>query len=207
LAIVGIYALFNLAVLYILPLSKLVGEKFAIGAAASAVFGPGAGTAALVLMVLCLLSGINAYVLMTSRVLFAMGRDGLFAARACHVNAGGTPTFSLFLSTAVALSFLLTGTFNQVINICAFFFVANYTISFASIFVLRWREPQTPRPYRAWGHPWTTGLVLLGSVAYLSGVILSDPKTSRISLVLLALSYPIYRFSRSLARGTAKPRV
>jgi APA family basic amino acid/polyamine antiporter len=196
LAIIGIYALFNLALLYILPISKIAGEKFAMGAAASVFFGPAGNTIGQVLMVLCLLSGINAYVLMTSRVLFSMSRDGLFSVRATAVNPGGTPTTALFLSTAVALGFLFTGTFNQVINVCAFFFVANYTLSFTSVFVLRRREPELARPYRAWGHPWTTGLVLLASVAYLGGVILSDPKTSTISLVLLGLSYPAFRLMK-----------
>jgi APA family basic amino acid/polyamine antiporter len=196
LGIIGIYALFNLALLYILPLSKIAGEKFAMGAAAQVVFGQAGDTIARTLMVVCLLSGINAYVLMTSRVLFAMSRDGLFSRRATEVNEGGTPTLALALSTAVALGFLWSGTFNQVINICAFFFVANYTISFTSVFVLRHREPNLPRPFRAWGHPWTTGLVLLGSVAYLAGVVLSDPKTSRISIILLALSYPAFRLMK-----------
>jgi APA family basic amino acid/polyamine antiporter len=193
LGILGIYALFNLALLYILPVSRIAGEKFAMGAAAQVVFGPAGDTIARGLMVVCLLSGINAYVLMTSRVLFAMSRDGLFSRRATQVNEGGTPTLALALSTGVALAFLWSGTFNQVINICAFFFVANYTISFTSVFVLRRREPDLPRPFRAWGHPWTTGLVLLGSVAYLAGVVLSDPKTSSISILLLALSYPAFR--------------
>jgi APA family basic amino acid/polyamine antiporter len=198
--ILGIYALFNLAVLYILPMSRIAGENFALGAAASVIFGPQGDTIARTLMVVCLLSGINAYVLMTSRVLFAMGRDRLFTARAARVNAGGTPTFSLFLSTAVALAFLLTGTFSQVIAICAFFFVAQQCVSFVSVFVLRRREPEAPRPYRAWGHPWSTGLMCLGSVGYLTGVILSDPKTSGISVVLLALSYPVYRLTAGLAQ-------
>jgi APA family basic amino acid/polyamine antiporter len=196
LSILGIYALFNLALLYILPLSKIAGEKFAMGAAAQVVFGPAGDTIARSLMVVCLLSGINAYVLMTSRVLFAMSRDGLFSHRATQVNEGGTPTMALALSTVVALGFLWSGTFNQVINICAFFFVANYTISFTSVFVLRRREPNLARPFRAWGHPWTTGLVLLASVAYLAGVVLSDPKTSGISVVLLALSFPAFRLMR-----------
>jgi APA family basic amino acid/polyamine antiporter len=196
LSIIGIYALFNLALLYILPMAKIAGETFAMGAAASAIFGPAGDTLARTLMVLALLSGINAYVLMTSRVLFAMSRDGLFARWATEVNPGGTPTMALFLSTAVAIGFLLSGTFNNVIAICAFFFVANYTISFTSVFVLRRREPDALRPYRAWGHPWTTGLVLLGSVAYLAGVILSDPRTSAASLLLLGLSYPAFRLMK-----------
>jgi len=203
LGIIGIYALFNMAVLWILPMSQIKGESFAMGAAASVIFGPAGDTVARALMVVCLLSGINAYVLMTSRVLFAMSRDGLCSARAAQVNGGGTPTLALFLSTGVALAFLFTGTFNQVINICAFFFVANYAVSFGSVFVLRRREPDTPRPYRAWGHPWTTGFVFLASIAYLSGVILSDPKTSGISLAIFAVSYPVYRLtSKFVARGS-----
>jgi APA family basic amino acid/polyamine antiporter len=205
LAIIGIYALFNLALLYILPLSKIAGERFAMGAAASVFFGPAGNTIGQFLMVLCLLSGINAYVLMTSRVLFSMSRDGLFSVRATTVNPGGTPTVAVFLSTSIALLFLLSGTFEQVINICAFFFVTNYLISFTSVFVLRRREPNLPRPYRAWGHPWTTGAVLLASIAYLGGVIYSDLRassasgalpTSAISLVLLALSYPAFRLMK-----------
>jgi APA family basic amino acid/polyamine antiporter len=196
LGIIGIYALFNLALLYILPFSKMAGENFAMGAAAGLIFGPAGDTIARALMVVCLLSGINAYVLMTSRVLFSMSRDGLFSARATAVNAGGTPTVALLLSTVVAMAFLLSGTFNQVIAICAFFFVANYLISFTAVFVLRWREPDAPRPYRAWGHPWTTGAVLLASFAYLGGVIYSDLRTSAISLVLLGLSYPAFRLMK-----------
>lgn len=196
LGIIGIYALFNLALLYILPFSKMSGENFAMGAAAGLIFGPPGDTIARALMVICLLSGINAYVLMTSRVLFSMSRDGLFSARAIAVNAGGTPTIALLLSTVVAIGFLLSGTFNQVIAICAFFFVANYLISFTSVFVLRRREPDAPRPYRAWGHPWTTGIVLFASVAYLGGVIYSDVRNSVISLVLLGLSYPAFRLMR-----------
>ena len=53
---------------------------------------------------------------------------------------------------AVALVFLLR-TFSQVIAVLAFFFVINYTLSFVSLFVLRRREPDTYRPYRASGLP------------------------------------------------------
>jgi APA family basic amino acid/polyamine antiporter len=64
------------------------------------------------------------------------------------------------------------------------------------VFVLRWREPDAPRPYRAWGHPWTTGAVLFASFAYLGGVVYSDLRTSAISLVLLGLSYPAFRLMK-----------
>ena len=65
-----------------------------------------------------------------------------------------------------------------------------------SVFALRRREPSTHRPYRAWGYPWTTGIALLGSVAFLVAQCVGDTRNSLWSLGLLALSYPVYRVAR-----------
>jgi len=58
--------------------------------------------------------------------------------------------------------------------------------------VLRRREPDRPRPYRAWGYPWTTGLALVGSAAFLVGDVVADWRLTIEALVLLAASYPLY---------------
>jgi APA family basic amino acid/polyamine antiporter len=71
--------------------------------------------------------------------------------------------------------------------------VVNYILSFVSLFVLRRREPEKPRPYRAWGYPITPALALIGSVLFLAGAIRSDTRNSVYALVLLAVSYPVYR--------------
>ena len=206
LSVMGIYLLVNLALVYVLPMSRIAGEKFAMGLAAQAISGAYGDTIVRVVMILSMLSGINAYHLMATRVLFAMSRDGLFSDRAVKVNEGGTPTISLFVSLAVAVLFiLLSGTFKKIIDALAFFFVANYTMSFLSVFVLRRREPDTPRPYHAWGHPWTTGVALVGSVVFLAGAIASDIKTGQSSSIyafgLLVASYPLYRILKQQAGG------
>ena len=200
LAIIVIYLLVNLALLYVLPLSRIAGEKLAVGAAAEVIFGAQGDTVIRALTIVSMLSGINAYHLMATRVMLAMSRDRLFSVRAAKVNAGGTPTVALFVSTLASLLFILSGTFEKVIAVLAFFFVANYTISFISVFVLRWREPDLPRPYRAWGYPWTTALALLGSLAFLIGAAASDTQNSLKALLLLAVSYPAFLSLRWLAR-------
>jgi APA family basic amino acid/polyamine antiporter len=108
------------------------------------------------------------------------------------VNVGGTPTVGHWASVGVAIGFVVSGTFNTVLALCAFFFVANYTLSFIALFVLRRREPETPRPFRAIGHPITTGLALLASVVFLVGAIASDTANSIWTLALLCLSIPTY---------------
>jgi amino acid transporter len=104
----------------------------------------------------------------------------------------------LGISAGIAVLFIVFGqTFERVITILAFFFVANYTLSFISVFVLRRREPDKERPYRAWGYPWTTALALIGSILFLAGAIASDTRNSVYALLLLAVSYPVFRFVRS----------
>ena len=202
LTIIVIYLLVNLALLHVLPMSRLAGADFAAGAAANAIFGARGESLLQTLMLVSMLSAINSNHLMASRVLFAMSRDGLFSHRAATVNDGGTPTVALLLSAVVAILFIVFGrTFEQVITVLAFFFIANYTLSFVSLFVLRRREPARPRPYRAWGYPWTTALVLFGSVAFLVAAIAGDTRNSILALLLLAASYPVFRMVRRPLRG------
>jgi APA family basic amino acid/polyamine antiporter len=121
-----------------------------------------------------------------------MSRDGLFWRGAREVNRGGTPDIALLISSMLAAAFIVTGTFETVIAILSFFFVANYTLSFVTLFVLRRREPNAERPFRAWGHPFTTGLALVASVVFLLGAAASDLRSSLYALGLLVLSFPVY---------------
>jgi APA family basic amino acid/polyamine antiporter len=195
-SVIAIYLGVNLAIFYVLPISAIAGKNLALASAAAAVFGANGDAIIRGLMVISMISGINAYHLMASRVLFAMGRDGMVSRRAATVNAGGTPTVALGFSAAVAILFIVSGTFEQVIAVLAFFFVANYTLSFASLFVLRRSMADAPRPYKVWGYPWTPALALAGSIAFLGGAIAGDTRRTLYALVLLALSYPAYRLLR-----------
>jgi basic amino acid/polyamine antiporter, APA family len=196
LLVIGIYLLLNLAFLHVLPYSRLAGEPFVAGAAAATIFGSRGDQVIRAIMVVSVLGGINACLLMAPRVPLAMARDGLLPKRLTEVNPGGTPTIASLLSTSIAIGFMVTGTFNRVLALLAFFFVANYSLSLVSVFVLRRTEPDTPRPYRAWGHPWTTGLALAGYLAFLVGQVLGDTRNSLWSLGLLALSWPVFRWVR-----------
>ena len=101
----------------------------------------------------------------------------------------------MLLSTIAGVIFVIWP-FERVIAMLSFFFVANYTLTYTSLFVLRKREPQMNRPYRAWGHPWTTGIALGGSVLFLIGSILSDRENAPWALAILILSYPVYRLMK-----------
>ncbi len=200
LALMTIYLLVNVALLHVLTISQIAGQNMALGTMANAIFGSRGQSILQVLMIVSLVSAINAYHLMASRILFAMSNDGLLSQHVSRVNRGGTPTVGLLLSTVAALIFILSGKFEIVLGITAFYFVATYAMAYTVVFVLRWREPDTPRPFRAWGYPWTTGLAWLGSLAFLIAAVKEDTRNSEYSLLSLALSYPLYRLTSVILR-------
>lgn len=202
LVVIAIYLVVNAAYVYVLPMSRLAGEPFAAGAVANALFGDYADKTIRVLAILSLLSTVNAYTLTGPRILYAMSCDRLFHHAGARVNRGGTPTVTLVISTVAAAAFILWK-FEQVLSALAFFFVANYTMAYISLIVLRWREPDLPRPYRAWGYPWTTLVVLIGSVVFLVGAVVTDriehKRDSLFALAILGASIPIYFVMRVIS--------
>ena len=198
--VIAIYLLLNLAFLHVLSLPRMGGEKLVAATAAEAIFGPNGDRVVRAVILVSLFSAANAILLLTSRIPYAMSEDRLLFRVAGRVNPGGTPTVALFASALTAIVLILSGTFEQVLTLAALFFVVNYTASFLSLFALRRKEPETPRPYRALGYPWVTGFLVVGSLAFLAASIIGDPKNSLWSMALLAGSYPVYLLMRRVVR-------
>ena len=181
-----------------LPLDAIAGSTLPAADVARAIAGSWATRLVQLVVVLTLPSMLLSSVLMGSRVAFALARDGLAPAPLARVTAGGTPAWAVGAALVVAIFCAVSGTTNQVMNVAAFLFVASYAITFASVFVLRRREPTLARPYRAWGHPWTTGLVLVACLAFLVGVIAADPRGGLLALGIAAVALPAYYGLRAI---------
>jgi basic amino acid/polyamine antiporter, APA family len=190
--VMAIYLLVNLALFYVLPLSRIAASTLPAGAAAQAVFGEPGSQIITLLAFITLPSIINVCLMITPRQLFAMSRDGLFSSQMATVNRGGTPAAALLLTLIVAILLIATGTFEILLSITAFLLVMIYGSGFLAVFVLRKKEPHLPRPFKAWGYPWTTLIVLLGSLLFLTGQLISDTRNSIYAMALIALSYPIF---------------
>lgn len=201
LSVAAVYMLIAIMLVYVLPLSTMAGSKLALGAAANRVWGERGDTVVRGLTLISMLAAINAFALMASRILFAMSRDRLIPAWTSDVNRGGSPVSALWVSAAVSLAFLASRTFENVIAVAAFFFVTNYIVDFVSVLLLRRRQPDRERPYRAWGFPWTTVICLLVSAAFLIAAVVGDTRNSLVALALLLVSYPVFRLMKRAVRG------
>ena len=193
LLVILIYVLVNVAFVRVLGIDRIAGDPFVAAKAGKALFGMRGDLVIRFIVLISILSGMNACALMAARVLLAMSRDRLLPAALEKINVGGTPSVAHWTSIGVAAGMIATGTVESVLALCAFFFVVNYTLSFLSVFALRRKEPDTPRPWRVPGFPYTTGLAVVGSLAFLAGSIVTDWTHSWKSMLLLGLSYPVYR--------------
>jgi basic amino acid/polyamine antiporter, APA family len=191
-AIIAIYLLVNLALLNVLPISELAASKFAGGDAMSLIFGARSGQIVTILALLSLIGIINAIMMSAPRIMFALGRDGLFTKKAAIVNHGGTPVFALLMTALCVIVLSSVGTFELLLAIGQFFIVVITILLIVSLFILRRREPDTPRPFRAWGYPFAPLLMLIFAVLLFFGYIVSNPYPSLYAIALLAVSYPIF---------------
>ena len=186
-AVIVVYMLVNMALLSVLPVPALARSTLPAADAAQVLIGERGGQIITVLSLLSLPPLLNAIMLVGTRVLFAMGRDRLFWTGTAAVNVGGTPGVAMLVTTAVAVVLVASGTFERLVAMASFFLAANYCVSCGAIFVLRRREPLTPRPFRAWGYPWSVAIVLAGALAFVVGILLGDTPNSVAALGLLAL--------------------
>jgi APA family basic amino acid/polyamine antiporter len=197
LACIAIFVLVNVALLWVLPMNQLAASETPVADAAMAVLGNHGRQFILMIALITALSASNASVMVAPRVLFGMARDGLMPAWATSVNRGGTPGAALLVGTVAAIGLVLSGSFERLIAIASFLFVAVYLSGFAALFVLRAREPKLARPFRMWGYPWSNLAVLLASAAFLVATVVADLKDALFTLVFVALTCPIYFLMRN----------
>jgi APA family basic amino acid/polyamine antiporter len=189
--VAGIYLLLNAAFLHALGPAGLAASKFAAGDAAVLVFGSVSNVIISVIAVVILLTLLNTVLMSSTRIMFAVSRDGLFWRRAAGVAGNGTPRTALALTTLAIVALVLSGTVDRLIAMAGFFFVANYSWAYLSLIVLRRTRPTAPRPFRVWCYPGLTLLLLFGSLAFLVGAVASDRENSLWALLLLLASLPL----------------
>jgi len=187
LSVIGIYLLVNIALLNVLPISELSGATFPAADAARVIAGAHGRNLIILLSVISLVPLLNAVAMMGTRVIFAMGRDQLFWSRTSSLNPGGTPDTATLLTAAVAAGLIATGTFQRLIAMTSFFLAANYSLCCFALIVSRHREPDLPRPYRAWGYPWSVWLVTAGGMIFLVGMLVGDMLNGLAALALLGV--------------------
>jgi len=196
LLIAALYLLINIALVRVLPLPVLAHSVLAVADAARLVPPRGAAELVTVISLITMLSLLNSVMLAAPRILFSIGRDGLFTEKAALVSEGGTPRVALLLTNVVVVVLILICTFDQLLAMGAVLFLVTYVSTFLAVFVRRQREPTLSRPFKAVGYPFSTALVLIGSVAILIAAAAEDLRSARFAILFLGACIPCYLWAR-----------
>jgi len=192
LLVLVLYVLLNLALAITVPLPQLAGHELALSGALDLAWGEGSGTFVLIAAVLFLLAHQNINYMTGPRTLYAMAEDGFSTRRASAVGRHGNPVVAVFLTWAGAAALIIAGGFEFLLNLCSLFFVVLYSALLVGVLVLRHREPDAERPWRAWGHPYTTVLCLLAWTLIAVIMAVAAPQSALSAVLMTAVSIPIY---------------
>jgi APA family basic amino acid/polyamine antiporter len=195
LAVIVIYLSLNALYLYALPAASLAvvpGERL-IDTVAQRLFGTVAGSLLAAFSIVGIAASISAMMIAGPRVYFAMARDGVFAAPAAQIHPRyRAPTGALIAQSIWSGVLVLSGSLSQLVSYTGFALVLFSAIAVAAVFVLRHREPDTHRPFLAWGYPWAPAIFIVASVLMLANEVWQNPRTSAAGLGVIAAGVPIY---------------
>jgi APA family basic amino acid/polyamine antiporter len=190
-AVTLVYVLFNMSIMRALDLEAIRRSDLPIALVLGNVFGPGGALAVAVLAIILASTALNANIMGGPRVLFGLARDGLFLPVATRVNSGGTPHIAFAFTAALTMMLIFSGGFEFVFRLAGALIIFGFVIYDASLFRLRWTQPDLPRPFRAIGYPVLPALVLLIDTTLLIAFIAADPMSGLYMAALIALCIPV----------------
>ncbi len=192
-AITVIYLVMNLVYLMAVPVEELAGVVRVAEVAASASLGERAGTYISAAVLISVVGALNATILAGARVYYAMAMDGLFFASAARVHPTyETPSGALVLQALWSTVLLMSGSLEQIVTYSIFVGIVFWIVAAASLFTLRRKFPELPRPYKAWGYPVVPALFIVASAGILVSTLVEKPAESLASLGIIILGLPAY---------------
>jgi APA family basic amino acid/polyamine antiporter len=207
--VIVVYILINLAYIYVIPVSTMAknySESYLVAVdVANSFMGKWGGSLIAVAIMISTFGAVNSIAMMSARVYFAMAREKLFFRRMASIHPRHrTPGASLVIQGTWASLLVLSGTFDQLTDMLIFVSWITYAMGAMCVFTLRRRMPDTPRPYKVWGYPFTPILFILFASVYIVFTLYSDIRNfqsgqapminSLMGLVWLALGLPGYLF-------------
>ncbi len=204
--VIVLYVFLVAALAWKVPLASLAGNELALAGALEMVVSPLASTVVLVAAIIMLLAYQNLLYLATPRILQALAVDGLAVRRAGEISKGGNPIFAVLLSWGFSVGLIMIGGFEFLLHMSVFLFLFLYVLLIVGVIILRSRQPDADRPYRAWGHPWSTYTCLFGWILIALFQVGVEIDTAAYAAILVAISWPVYRIlMRSGSNYKIKP--
>jgi APA family basic amino acid/polyamine antiporter len=135
---------------------------------------------------------VNGLILMGARLYYAMARDNLFFQRVGSLNRNGVPQAGLWYQAIWACLLAFSGTYSQLLDYVIFAALLFYVLTVTGLFVLRYRQPNLERPYRAIGYPVLPALYVILCAIVMLDLLIVKPIYTWPGLILVLAGIPVY---------------
>lgn len=208
-----LYLLVNISYLSLLPLegSPIATDVLGRGiqfaeqdrvatAAISVVLGNAAVYLMAALIMVSTFGCNNGIILAGARLYYAMAHDGLFFKKAAELNQNAVPGFALWVQCIWASLLCLSGTYGDLLDYTTFASLLFYIVTIAGIFILRRREPNAERPYRAFGYPVLPALYIVVATAICLNLLVFKTQNTGMGLLIVLLGVPVFYLTQRQKR-------
>ncbi|PRZ24026.1 APC family permease [Flavobacterium granuli] len=202
-----IYVLANLAYLALLPMHGTPnavdiasnGIMFAnndrVGAAAASMIMGNVSVFVMAGLIMVSTFGCNSGLILSGgRLFFAMAKDGLFFRQATELNNNQVPAKALWVQCIWACVLCVSGKFGDLLTYATFASLLFYILTILGVFILRKKEPNADRPYKAFGYPFVPALYIVVTSAICMTLLIYDTFNTGLGLCIVALGIPVYYF-------------
>lgn len=201
----ALFLLLNVACFQVLGYAAVAGSTHVAGDLLARLGGRGAAAALSAALLLSVLGTMNANLLGTSRIPYAMARDGLLPGFLSQVRKGSqVPAGAVLYTTAFALVLVLTGSFEQLSGFFVFTQWLFLALGAVALFRLRRLEPGMPRPVRVPGYPVLPALFLALAALLTGAAVARNPVRSSLGMALILAGLPVYALLRRRATRTGE---
>ncbi|MGA7220650.1 MAG: amino acid permease [Candidatus Sulfotelmatobacter sp.] len=191
----AIYLAMNVTYLYALPLGEIARHETIAHAAAAALFSTRTAIWLSLMIAVSCFGAAATCTLSGARVYLAMAQDGVFFKRMAVIHPRWrTPAFSLIGQGVWAALLTLSGRYDQLYTYVIYGMVLSYTLTVIGMFLLRWKRPEIPRPYRCTGYPWLPAIYVFVGAAWTLNTIITRPTEAFWGTAIVLVGLPGYLY-------------
>ena len=204
-AIVAVlYMLNNAAVQYVLTADQVAASQRPSSDATAIAVGLWGAAIVSLGMALSMLVTLNGTIMSGARIPYAMARDGYFFKAMADVHPRyHTPDIALVVQLVLSIVLLLfAGSFRELFSLTIFAEWLFYMIAASTVFVLRRKEPNAPRPYKTWGYPVVPAVFVIVAAVLLYFTFTENVRNSIYGCVLILSGIPISMYFARKRRAT-----
>ncbi len=202
-----IYTLVTLSFLYVKPVEAMAHSSFIASDAAQVALGAVGGALISLLVIISVVGAANGNILSTARVSFAMAKEKRFFRWTSFIHPTyKTPANAILLHSAWSSLLVLSGSFDMLTDMLIFVSWLFYGLSALGVFVLRFKMPHAPRPYKVWGYPVVPAVFVLFTLFFVVFTLINDIQNyaaertpvinSLLGLLLVVTGIPFYFYFR-----------